>query len=616
MNQVATHCFEFGPFRLDADKRLLLRDGEVIPLTPKCIDLLLVFVETGGEVLSKDDLLNRVWPGSFVEEGNLTYNISMLRKALGEKASTNQYIVTISGHGYRFVADVLRVGGEPLGSSLEQSVKPSPVRTPASSKSRWAIVASILIVFCAVMIYWLLARPTPIKSIAVLPFENGSGDANLDYLSDGLSESVIDRLSQLPQLKVIARRSSFKYRGQNLDLKEIANALGVKAIITGRVVQRGDSLIVRVEIIDTGENRQLWSEQFTRKATDAIAVQQEVAQSVSKQLHLKLSGTQAEKLTKQDKVDWQAYELLLKGRIYQINRGTESSKKAIEFYRQAIAIDPNYALAYAFLSDCYWWLIGPGVLDPKEFTPKAQAAAQKALELDPNLAEGHLAMANLHMNDWKWAAAETEYKRAIESNPNFVMARSNYSAYLSIIGRHDEAIAEAQRTKELDPLTLQTHVTVAYTLAQARRYDEAIAEFKNILDVDKNYVAAYVWLAWAYSGKGMYQEALDIHQEINRLGDNNSSQQIYLGAAYALAGKREKALDILKQLETSKEYVSPGELPVLLVALGEHEKAFASFEKAYAAHDLQLQYLKVDPSFDPLREDPRFADLLRRVGLQ
>ena len=460
----------------------------------------------------------------------------------------------------------------------------------------------------------VLTGDKSINSIAVLPFVNGSNDAGLDYLSDGLSESVIDRLSQLPQLKVIARNSSFKYRGENIDIQDAANKLGVQAIVIGRVVQRGDNLSIRVEMVDARENRQLWSEQYNRKATDALAVQQEVAQTVSEQLHLKLSGAQEQKLAKRDTVNPQAYDLLLKGRFLIRKGGIENMKKAGEYYRQAIAIDPNYALAYVALASNYMGLIGHSILDPKEFKPKAKAAVQKALELDPNLPEARLTMANLYLGDLNWAAAETEYKRAIESNPNSVAARNSYSHYLGIMGRDDEAIAEARRIKELDPLSLSSHVIVGYALFQARRFDEAIAEFKKVLEVEENNKGAKYWLKYAYLHKGMYREAIDGFEEAIQGGDN-PSDQIYLGAAYAKAGEREKAQAILKKLETRKEYVSPGELPVLYVALGEHDKAFASFEKAYAARDLQLQFLKVDPSFDPLRDDPRFADLMRRVGL-
>jgi TolB-like protein/Tfp pilus assembly protein PilF len=584
--------------------------------------------------------MSEIWTDTIVEENNLNKNISVLRRVLGEKPGEHRFIVTVPGHGYKFVAEVFESTGEEKkggedksnGSAIgyleaenpkdrELKTKQRQPETEDRKTSRFWLAAIIIVTALAGLSFigfyaWLDDRPSnaPVTSVAVLPFVNAGADPEMEYFSDGISESLIDRLSELPQLKVIARSSSFKYRGENIDLQDAAGKLGVQAIITGRVVRRDENLSIRVELIDARDNRQLWSEQYNRKATDMLAVQQEVAQAVSEQLHLKLSGTQEQKLTKRDTVNPQAYELVLQGRFLGIKGGEENIRKAIECYRQAIGIDPNYALAYAHLAGSYLYLINSGALDPKEFLPKAQAAAQKALELDPNLADARLAMANLYQGDWNWAAAETEFKRAVELNPNLVTARNNYSAYLSIMGRHDEAIAEARRTKELDPLTPHNRVTFGYTLVQARRYDEAIAEFKKILEIDRNNVGANNWLSFAYLYKGMYREAIDSYQKTIRLGGNSPSNQIFLGATYAKAGEREKAQAILKQLET-KEYVSPGELAVLYTSLGEHEKAFASFEKAYAAHDLQLQFLKIEPLFDPLRRDPRFQDLLRRVGL-
>ena len=477
-----------------------------------------------------------------------------------------------------------------------------------------AALATFVIALAIVGYFAFFAPQSPITSVAVLPFENGSNDANLDYLSDGLSESVIDRLSELPHLKVIARNSSFKYRGENIDLQDAANKLGVQAIVTGRVIQRGDTLSIRVEMVDVRDNRQLWSEQYNRRTADALTIQQEIAQTVSEKLRLKLSGAEEQQLAKQNTVNPQAYELLLKGRFLNIKEGTEDVKKAILYYQQAIAADPNYALAYAKLSESYRTLIGPSVLDPKEFTPKAKAAALKAFELDPNLAEAQLELANHYQNAWDWEAAEAKYQHAIELNPNFAMARNNYSLYLSVIGRYDESIAEARRAKELDPLTLSNLVSYGIVLMGARRYDEAIAEFKKILEVDRNSVGTHYWLGLAYAGKGMYREAIDSYQESIRLGNKAPGIQTYLGEAYAKTGEWKKAQTILQHSETSGEYVSPGELTVLYTALDEREKAFASLEKAYAAHDLQLQFLKVESGFDPLRDDPRFQDLLRRVG--
>ncbi len=477
-----------------------------------------------------------------------------------------------------------------------------------------AALATFVIALAIIGYLAFFAPQSPITSIAVLPFENGSNDANLIYLSDGVSESLIDRLSELPQLKVIARSSSFKYRGENIDLQDAAAKLGVQAIITGRVIQRGDNLSIRVEMVDVRDNRQLWSEQYNRRAADALTIQQEIAQIVSEKLRLKLSGMEEQQLAKQNTVNPQAYELLLKGRFLNIKGGTEDVKKAIVYYQQAIAIDPNYALAYAKLSESYRLLYGNSTLDPKEFAPEAKAAAQKAFELDPNLPDAQLELANHYQDAWDWEATEAKYRHAIELNPNFALARNSYSNYLTVIGRYDEAIAEAEHAKELDPLSLSNLVSLGVAHLTARRYDEAIAEFKKVLEADRNSAGNYYWLGLAYSSKGMYREAINAYQESIRLGNKAPGIQTYLGAAYAKTGERKKAQAILYHSETSGEYVSPGELAVLYIALDEREKAFASLEKAYAAHDLQLQFLKVEPRFDPLRDDPRFQDLLRRVG--
>jgi serine/threonine-protein kinase len=477
----------------------------------------------------------------------------------------------------------------------------------------------VLMIGCVVAgsyFFWFASSASgAITSIAVLPFENGSGDPDLDYLSDGLSESLIDKLSGLPQLKVIARNSSFKYRGTGLDLQEIANKLGVRAIVTGKVARVGDSLNVRVEMVDATENRQLWSEQYNRKATDLLTVQREISQTASDKLRLKLSGSQEQQLSKPGTADPQAYELVLKGRFYDNKGGTENRKRANEYFQQAVSVDPNYALAYAELADSYSGIAASSEVDQKEYLSKAEVAARKALELDENLPDAHISLGFLNLHAWKWAAAEQEYERAIELNPNLPHAHGSYAAFLSRMCRHDEAIAEAMRARELDPLSLSANRILGYRLYHARRYDEAIEVFKKIIEMDPNYDSAYVLMAYAYTAKGQFKEAINAYQEAIRLGDKSTSVQVYLGEAYVGNGEREKAQTILKQLQTTKEYVSPGELAVLYGALGDKDAAFASLEKAYNEHDLQLQFLKVDPSYDRLRDDPRFADLIRRVGL-
>ncbi|MDQ3747714.1 MAG: protein kinase, partial [Acidobacteriota bacterium] len=478
------------------------------------------------------------------------------------------------------------------------------------------LILGVLIFGIAALIYYsYFSRKEAVSSIAVLPFVNASNDSNTEFLSDGITESLINNLSQLPSVKVIARSSSFKFKGKETDPHEIANALGVQAIVMGRVAQSGDNLLINVELVNAHDKTQIWGEQYIRKAADLLQVQSVISKEVAEKLRIRLTGTQEQQLARHKNVNPQAYELLLKGNFYWNKGGTENRKKAIEFYNQAIAVDPNYALAYAELSASYSALIGSSILDPKEFTPKIEEAARKALVLDESLADAHYALAYLKREAWEWQEAERKYQRAIELNPNYARAHNGYAFYLSLMGRHEQAISEIKRARELDPLSLSINLNIGFILYFARNYDQAIEALKKTLELDQNHSDTYLYLGYTYAGKEMYREAIAAYQEAIRLGDDSPSIQIFLGEAYAKLGEREKAQAILKQLKTSKEYVSPAELAILYAALGEREKAFASLEKAFAAHDLQLQYLGVDPSFDLLRSDPRFQDLLQRVGL-
>ncbi len=463
--------------------------------------------------------------------------------------------------------------------------------------------------------YWFFAyRSATIESVAVMPFVNVSADSEVEYLSDGISESLIDRLAQLPQLKVIARSSSFKYRGENIDLQDAAQKLGVQAIITGRVVRHGDNLFIRVEMVDARDNRQLWSEQYNRRTADILMIQQEIANTVSEKLRVKLSGGQEQAIIKQPTVNPQAYELLLKGHYYRNKNGTENKKKAAEFYQKAIEVDAGYAAAYSALSVIYSDLTQNSILDPKEFKPKAESAARMALALDENLAEAHDALALLKLNDWDWTTAGQEYRRAIELNPNFAKAHSSYGFYLSLVGQHEQAVAEFYRAKEINPLSPSVNASIGYGLYLARRYDEALEVLQNALEMDRDNAFTNGIIAHCYLGKGMYPEAIIAFRRVIELG-GEPGYRIYLGAAYAKAGEREQAQTILRQLENGEDYISPGELAVLYAALGDYDKTFAAFDRAYDAHDAQLQFLMVEPAFDALRSDSRFQDLLRRVGL-
>ena len=454
-----------------------------------------------------------------------------------------------------------------------------------------------------------------ISSIAVLPLTNTSNDPEKEYLSDGISESLINRLSQLPGVKVIARSSSFKFKGQDANPLEVARALNVTGIISGRVTQTGDNLVISVELMDGRDRTHVWGEQYNRKVTDLLALQADISREIAEALRVRLTAGQQRQVVARETANPEANDLLLKGYLHRARGTTEDRRKAADYFNQAIAVDPKYALAYAELSDIYRSLTGASVLDPKEYIPKATAAAQKALELNEGLAEAHYALANMRTFAWEWEDAEREYKRAIELNPNLALAHRWYGNYLGVMNRHEEAIAEIKRSRELDPLSLSANASVGNALYAARRYDEAIQTLKTALEMDPSYPGFYGYLGYAYAGKGMYADAISAYQQAIRLGSDGPSVQIFLGAAYALSGDRERARAILKRLKNGKAYYSPGELAILYGALGDREGAFAALEEAYEAHDLQLQSLGIGPEYDPLRSDPRFHDLVRRVGL-
>jgi len=448
-----------------------------------------------------------------------------------------------------------------------------------------------------------------------MPFVNASNNADAEYLSDGISESLINSLSQLPQLKVIARSSSFKFKGTTTEPADVAKALGVRAIVTGRVIQLGDQLQISAELVDTADGTQVWGDQYNRKATDLLAIQSEISREIAERLRLKLTNTDQQQLAKRETTDSEAYELLLKGRFFANKGGEVGRTKAIEYLTEATVVDPNYALAYAELAVAYNVLVSSATVDPNLIRPKAQAALEKALQLDETIPEAHLAMGILKFQNWEWAAAEREFKRAIELNPSFSRAHSQYANYLSAMGRHEQAIAEARRGRELDPFSTGRNWRLGAVLVLARRFDEAIEQLKKTLELDSNFDTAHTWLGYAYAAMGQYEQAITEYKEVIRKGEDSTSTNIYLGYSLALAGKKNEALAIFKEMQTTKDYVSQAELAILFVGLGDKEQAFAALERAYAAHDFQLQHLKVESHYDSLRSDPRFADLLRRVGL-
>jgi serine/threonine-protein kinase len=501
-------------------------------------------------------------------------------------------------------------------------VEPGAVGSPRPR--RWTAGASLAAILIVVTIlaggYFAYARyaasgPAGIRSLAVLPLRNSSTDREQDYLSDGISEALVNRLSQVPELKVVANSSSSRFKGQDADPQVVAQALNVAGILAGRVSQRGDSLSISIELIDGRDRTQVWGDQYVRKTADLSHVSEDISRDVAKKLGIGPgAGASPDPATRQVR-NPEAYELLLKGHFHRAKGGLEDRQKASEFFVRAIAADPGYALAHADLSDIYRSLANSGLLDPKVYLPKAREAAQKALELDDGLADGHYVLANLMSYSWEWADAEREYKRAIELNPNLALAHRWYATYLRFMGRGEEAISAITRARELDPLSPGVNATVGYVLSSVRRYDQAINALNKTIELDRTYPYTHLFLGHTYGAQGKHAEAVAAYTQAMALGLDTPATQAFLGAAAAKAGDRARAQAILERLRSSKDRGSAAELALLLTALGEREQAFASLEVAYRDRDTQLQYLGVEPGFDPLRSDPRFADLVRRVGL-
>ena len=480
-----------------------------------------------------------------------------------------------------------------------------------------AFVLSLLLLSVIGLGFWFFdlrpANVTTIESIAVLPFVNASGNPEIEYLSDGMSESLINRLSELPGVKVIARSSSFKYKGKDVDQQEVARSLGVEAILTGRVEQRGETLSVSAELMDARDGTQVWGAQYTRKATDIQAVEEEIARTISEKLRLRLSGADERHLTKYATQSPQAYQFYLNGLFYMRKGGFENVRRALEYYNQAVTFDPNFALAWVGVANAYRELQAKSLLDPKVALARATVAAQKALDLDQMLPDAHAALARVKQDEWDWAGAERGYKRAIELNPNLAEAHARYSQYLSATGQTTEALAESKRAQELDPLQASRRGWGA--LYSARRYDELIEKLQLAIKLEPDVGVAHGVLAATYDSKGMHDQAINEYQEWISIDGETTSILCYLGHALAMSGKRGEARAILNKLKTTKEYVSPVELAALYIGLGDKEGAMSLLEKGYDAHDPHLENLKVDPLYDSLRPDPRFQDLMRRVGL-
>lgn len=481
------------------------------------------------------------------------------------------------------------------------------------------VVCLVLVAGAIALYYFQHARNTEaaIESIAVLPFENQNHDPDSDYLADGVTESIINRLTGLPNLKVIARSSVFRYKDKQIDPFAAGKELGVRAILTGRIIQRGDQLTISAELIDVRDNKQLWGEKYDRKVTDLLAVQREIAQEITSNLRLKLSGESENRVTKPYTESPEAYQLYLKGRFYWNQRTEESYQKAIDYFRQAIEKDPNFALAFTGLADTYSFLSGQGIRPPQDVFPLAKEAAIKAIEIDNSLSEAHTSLAYVKLYyDWDWAAAEQEYKKAIELNPNYATPHHGYAYLLILSGRTEAAMAEIKKAEEIDPVSLVFQTDHGEFYYFARRPDEAIAQLKKAIDMDPSFVRAHFLMSRALIQKGRCDEGIDEALKAEKIAPAGEAIG-WRAQDYAACGRKAEAQKVMNELlELSRtHYVSPHWFAAVQAGLGNKDEAFKWLDQTIDRRFGPMIYLKVNPIWDPLRSDPRFAERLHRVGL-
>jgi TolB-like protein/Tfp pilus assembly protein PilF len=503
--------------------------------------------------------------------------------------------------------------------SSSHSVSSAEYLVGEIKRHSWGLLTVLVLLFLgsAAVSYYFFYRDQPIESIAVLPFENVGATPGTEYVGDGITESIINSVSQLPKLSVRSFSSVARFKGKDLNPMKVGTELKVQAVLTGRMVHHGDEVSINTELIDVRHDRQIWGTQYTRKMSDLMTVQEQISHEVSDRLQMKFTGEEQKRMARGATTDGQAYQLYLQGRYHWNKRTLEDMQQAIDFFGQAIERDPRYALAYAGQADAYALLADFNVLAAKEVLPKVKVAADKAIQLDGSLAEAHTSLGWALYHQWDWVGAENEFKKSIELNEGYAPAHSAYGEYLVAQGRFDEAQTELDRARELDPSSPVTTLALGLRAYYAHDYGKAIEQCQQALAVDNQFVPAHVCIGRAYEQKKSYPEAIAALQKALNLSGGDTNEVAALGRTYALAGRTRDALKTLTDLNmrSQQTYVQPAWVAEIHAALGDSDQAIDWLEKAFVDQSTSLVFLKVEPAFDPVRKDPRFADLVRRVGL-
>lgn len=640
----------FGAFEADLRAHELRKHGLKIKLQEKPFHVLATLLEQRGELVTRDKLRQKLWRAdTFVDFDNgLNAAINKLREALGDTPDASRYIETLPRLGYRFLAPLETlvprqgesaqaspvVGPAPVAAetgavpvavpTAEFTALPAPRRHPRKFwRAAVLAMAGLLLMVAALNVGgWrdrFVARGVlpHIQSIAVLPLENLTGDAGQEYFVDGMTDALITDLAQISALRVISRQSVMHYKGSRKSLREIAKDLNVEAVVEGSIVRSGERVRIDSQLLYAPTDRHLWARSYERDLRDIIALQGDVARAIAAEIQIKLTPLDQARLARTRAVNPQAYEAYVRGLYFWNKRSDAALLKSIEYFEQAIAKDPNFALAYAGLADSYAVLGFEGGLSANEAFPKANAAVGKALEIDDTLPEAHTTLASIRFNTYSdWSGAEKEFKRAIELSPSYAMGHQRYGFFLRAIGRNEEWLAELQRAHELDPVSLGSSGNGRRYVSKGQ-YDQAIEVARKTLELYPDLPGPHTRLGEIYLLKGQFPEAIAEFQKAVSLSERAPRFLAPLGNAYGISAQRDEAITVLDELreQAKRRYVSPYEFAVVFTGLGEKDQAFVWLEKAYEEHAPRVRMLKVERMFDPLRSDPRFADLLRRVGL-
>jgi TolB-like protein/DNA-binding winged helix-turn-helix (wHTH) protein/Flp pilus assembly protein TadD len=616
----------FGVFDIDLHAGELLKNGLKIKLQEQPFQILTMLLSRPGEVVTRQELREKLWPSdTFVDfDAGLNTVIKRLRDTLDDPADRPRYIETVPRKGYRFIGSLQ---GSPGLEGASSPFKGSSKRESLVFR-RSIVVLLILLAVAAVSAtgVWYYSHSlqgqsgTRARSLAVLPFENLSGNLGEEYFVDGMTDELITSLAKVSSLRVISRTSVMRYKGAREPLRQIARELNVDAIVEGSVVKSGSHVRVTAQLIDASTDRHVWADSYTQELGNVVSLQNQIAAAITGQIQAKLTPEERQQLARARPVNPEAHEAYLKGRYFWNRRTEKDLEKAIQYFEEAIQKDPNYAPAYAGMADAHM-ILGSFALNarrPDEVFPKAEIEARKALELDETLAEAHDALGSIRtLYDWDRQATEREYKRALELNPSYATAHQLYGLYLSQIEKHDEAIAETRRALQLDPLSVAISSSLGLRLYFARRYDQAIKQFGDALELDSNHALAHLWLGQTHEQKGNHRQAIIEIQKAVTLSPGSALFVAELGHAYGVAGQRNEALKVLDELhKLSKDhYVSAYDQAIVYLGLGEKEQVFAWLQKAVHERSPMLVNLKVDPALDPLRSDARFRTIMQRVGL-